>query len=65
MNRTGSDANGLEHDGGSVILSATGETIASLPDRKEGIATAEIGLPALRRFREKFPAWKDADVFRL
>lgn len=65
VNRTGSDANGLEHDGGSVILSATGETIASLPDRKEGIATAEIGLPALRRFREKFPAWKDADVFRL
>ncbi|GAE22107.1 amidohydrolase [Bacteroides pyogenes] len=65
VNRTGADANGLEHDGGSVILSATGETIVSLPDGKEGIATGEIGLPALRRFREKFPAWKDADVFRL
>ena len=65
VNRTGTDGYHLEYNGGSKIYSAFGEEIASLPDGREGIATATLNLSALRQFREKFPVWKDADEFHL
>ncbi len=65
VNRTGTDGNGLAHNGGSVILSPKGTVMASIPDGQEGIATSTLDLESLRQFRAKFPVWKDADHFTL
>lgn len=63
VNRIGTDGNGISHNGGSVVYSPKGEKLLSIPDNEEGVATVELSLDSLQRFREKFPAWKDADVF--
>lgn len=65
VNRVGTDGHHISYNGGSKIYSALGTEIASLPDEEEGIRTAPLTLSALRQFREKFPAWKDADGFQL
>lgn len=65
VNRIGIDGYRLKYNGGSVIYSALGEEIASLPDDMEGIATASLSLNTLHELREKFPVWKDADEFQL
>ncbi|MDD3037538.1 amidohydrolase [Bacteroides sp.] len=64
-NRIGTDGYHLHYNGGSVVYSALGEEITSLPEGQEGITTAALNLTTLQRFREKFPVWKDADSFQL
>lgn len=64
-NRVGTDGNRLAYNGGSIVYSAKGEVLASLPDGREGIATATLDLASLKQLREKFPVWKDADSFQL
>lgn len=64
-NRIGTDGNQVRYDGGSIVLSPTGKELASVTDGEEGTATAALSLSALRTFRDKFPAWKDADSFQL
>lgn len=62
VNRVGDDP--LAHyNGHSVVLNPYGEVIARVEEDVEGVAVAELDLEALRRFREKFPAWADADSF--
>ena len=63
VNRIGTDGNQVKYNGGSIVYSAKGKELASIPNEKEGIATIEIDLPSLHSFREKFPVWKDADEF--
>lgn len=65
VNRIGMDNRKTPHSGGSAIYSPKGELLAAVPDNEEGVATAELELPALREFRNKFPAWKDADSFSI
>lgn len=65
VNRIGTDGNKMNYNGGSNIYSPKGETLASIPDGEEGIATACLDLTALQQFRLKFPAWKDADSFHI
>lgn len=65
VNRIGVDKNRMPHSGGSAIYSPKGECLAGVPDNEEGTATATLDLAALREFRQKFPAWKDADSFQL
>lgn len=65
VNRIGTDGYHLHYNGGSIVYSALGEEITSLPDGQDANATATLSLTTLQRFREKFPVWKDADVFRL
>lgn len=65
VNRIGTDGNRFPHNGGSAIYSPRGELLAGVPDDEEGIATAVLELSALQQFREKFPAWKDADTFSI
>ena len=65
VNRIGTDNNQMPHNGGSVIYSPKGELLASVPDNEEGIATASLELSSLKEFRKKFPAWKDADSFKI
>lgn len=65
VNRIGTDGNNQSYNGGSIIYSPKGELLASVPDLKDGVATATLELSVLREFRAKFPAWKDADSFTI
>ena len=65
VNRIGVDGNKLIYNGGSVVFSAKGEVLASIPDGEEGIETVSLSLISLQQLRDKFPVWKDADAFRL
>lgn len=65
VNRIGIDGNQLVYNGGSILYSAKGEILSSIPDNQAGIATSSINLDSLRYFRKKFPVWKDADNFSI
>lgn len=65
VNRIGTDGNGLPYNGGSALISAKGNILASIDDDREGFVTKAIDLDSLKHFRDKFPAWKDADRFAL
>jgi omega-amidase len=65
VNRVGTDGYKLPYDGGSIVISAKGETLASVADNTEGTATVSIDTESLVHFRNKFPVWKDADAFKL
>ena len=65
VNRVGKDGNRFPYDGGSAIYSYKGELMAQVPDNEEGTATVPLELSALQAFRNKFPAWKDADSFTI
>lgn len=65
VNRVGKDGNRFPYDGGSAIYSYKGELMAQVPDNEEGAATVPLELSALQAFRNKFPAWKDADSFTI
>lgn len=65
VNRVGTDGYQLKYNGGSVVYSAKGEELASVPNEKEETKTVEIDLSSLQSFREVFPAWKDGDEFSI
>lgn len=65
VNRIGTDHSGLVHHGESKLYSPLGKPLLELPTNEPSVATCEISLDSLHSFRQKFPAWKDADPFRL
>ena len=64
VNRCGTDPKGLEYaQGASLIIDFKGKTIG-----ERGISPiieADLSPADLERFRTKFPAWRDADAFKL
>jgi omega-amidase len=64
VNRVGTDGNGLEYSGDSVVLDALGQPLAEA-DASEGLTYAAVSAHALRAHREHFPAMLDADRFEL
>lgn len=62
VNRVGDDP-ATHYNGHSVVLNPYGEVIAQVEEDVEGVVVAELDIEKLRRFREKFPAWADADKF--
>ena len=64
VNRCGTDINGLEFTGDSMIVDFKGEVIAKREGATPAI-NAELSREALEKFRQHFPAWKDADKFEL
>jgi omega-amidase len=68
VNRVGKDPNGafgggLEYAGGSIVVSPTGEIVGEL-GAEEAVLSVEIDPGAVKRWREKFPAWKDRKLGR-
>lgn len=61
-NRIGTDNNGLEYSGNSLIIDYKGQIMASLAEKTEGFIQATLSLSALSDFREKFPTFKDWDT---
>lgn len=63
VNRVGQDpngafGNGLEYIGGSIVVGPTGDVLGEL-GAEEAVLSVEIDPGAVKRWREKFPAWKD------
>ena len=64
INRIGTDGQGVEYKGQSQVISPKGEIIAKL-DTNEDILTVSLSRDELQQFRKKFPAWNDADDFKI
>lgn len=64
-NRVGIDGNQHHYSGDSQIISPQGEVLAVAAPHQPGRLDATLSLDALRAYRERFPAWRDADAFQL
>ena len=64
-NRVGTDGNGHHYRGDSRIISPQGEILATAEAHQATRIDGELSLSALQEYREKFPAWQDADPFAL
>ncbi|MDR2213245.1 MAG: amidohydrolase [Pseudomonadales bacterium] len=64
VNRVGRDGNDLDYAGQSVVHDPRGETLVHAGDRAT-LAHAELRRDSLTQWRERFPAWMDADHFQL
>jgi omega-amidase len=64
VNRVGQDGNGIEHNGHSAIISPKGDAIFT-NEGMETTRTMELSANALQAFRDRFPAYLDADDFNL
>lgn len=64
VNRVGVDGNQLPYSGDSAVLDFLGQAMADL-GAQEQVVTVTLDPAALAAFREKFPAWMDADAFEL
>ncbi|MDE6811023.1 MAG: nitrilase family protein [Muribaculaceae bacterium] len=63
VNCKGIDNNGFEYDGASMAIDFKGKDISSVTDPESPFIYATLSKEKLDRFREKFPAFKDADSF--
>jgi omega-amidase len=64
VNRVGTDGRNLQYSGDSVAHDFLGEPLVQLGP-EGAVITVPLDLPALRAFRERFPAHLDADRFTL
>ena len=64
VNRIGVDGNSIEYNGSSTIIGPKGEVIFS-SEGIEAIKTLELNAHSLQAFRDKFPAYFDADEFSI
>jgi len=63
-NRLGDDNNGFHYSGESMVVDPMGEAIYHKKD-EEDIFTITIDKEQLQQVREKFPFWKDGDLFTI
>lgn len=61
----GTDNSGIEYDGSSAIIDFKGKTIATICAEDSPFIYGSLSQESLQRFRTKFPAWRDADDFKL
>jgi predicted amidohydrolase len=64
VNRVGTDGNGVAHKGGSVVVDFLGEVITDLGEA-ESTKVVHLEKPPLDKYRQKFPAHLDADIFTI
>ncbi|MBT0722662.1 amidohydrolase [Rosenbergiella collisarenosi] len=64
-NRVGTDNNGLSYQGDSQIISPQGEIIAQASPGEATLIIAALDHQRVSDHRRVFPAWQDADTFRL
>jgi predicted amidohydrolase len=65
VSRVGDDGLGFPHPGHSAVIDFRGKTVARTEDDRTSVVTCEIRKAALETFRRKFPAWMDADNFKI
>jgi predicted amidohydrolase len=62
VNRVGVDGYGFKQGGFSSVYSPKGEKLLQLGEKEEA-QIIDLDLDILHQFRNKFPAWRDADKF--
>ncbi|MCE7058110.1 amidohydrolase [Algoriphagus sp. AGSA1] len=62
VNRIGEDGNGIPYNGHSAAYDYKGTQLRFLEEREQ-ISLVTLDSKSLESFREKFPAWMDADGF--
>lgn len=61
VNRVGSDGNGIDYAGDSMVVDPVGEVVWRRKS-KEALETIALDFELLSTYRNDFPAWKDADT---
>jgi predicted amidohydrolase len=65
VNRIGKDGQSIDHQGDSALIDFKGNHMfETLPD-EESVVTSILRKNLLEDFRERFPAWIDADDFEI
>jgi predicted amidohydrolase len=64
VNRIGQDGTGIEHNGNSAVISPKGESIYT-NEGMDSSRTIELSANSLHAFRDRFPAYMDADEFTI
>ena len=64
VNRIGKDGNGVTYSGGSRVFDYKGNRLDKFEYHNEQVEIINFNLSELQEFREKFPAYLDADRFR-
>jgi predicted amidohydrolase len=64
VNRVGTDGNGVEYNGNSAVIGPKGDPIFQV-EGEEAIKTVELNAHSLQAFRDRFPAYLDADDFSI
>jgi omega-amidase len=64
LNRVGVDGNDVAYAGDSAVIDALGAPLLDL-GAQEQVVTVSLDPAALLSYRERFPAWMDADDFRI
>ena len=64
VNRIGRDGNDLDYDGHSAVVNPQGEE-ALQAGTAAGVHQCTIALATVQQWRQRFPAWMDADSFQL
>jgi len=65
VNRIGTDGHSIEHQGDSVLIDFKGNRMSETISNEESVVTGILKKDLLNDFRERFPAWMDADDFEL
>jgi len=65
VNRVGKDKRGVNHSGDSQVIDPLGDTVAQMPENKEGILYATIDLQELKTIRNSFKVGLDWDDFKV
>lgn len=64
-NRVGVDSLGCTYNGGSVIVNAYGQPVATATEGEEAVVMAEFDGDGLRDYRQKYPSLNDSDDFEI
>lgn len=63
VNRTGRDLHGTPYCGHSAAYDHLGHPVAECGEEQEALRVVEIDPTKIANFRERFPAWRDAEKF--
>jgi omega-amidase len=64
INRIGTDGNDVAYAGDSMVADYLGNLLGDAADKATALRVT-LSLDKLESYREKFPAWKDADQFQI
>jgi omega-amidase len=65
VNRIGTDREGIQYAGDSVIIDPYGREVLALTPHEENCGTLTLDRDMLESFRKKFPVWLDRDEFTI
>ena len=64
VNRVGADGNDIDYAGDSAVIDASGQVLAALGPEPTTV-TLTLSAEQVHAWRERFPAYRDADAFEL